>query len=326
MITANPAPEAGQKPDPGLLPGRARPARRRRRQWLPYLLLLPVLLAELLIHIIPMLVGVGMSFLQLTQFYIRNWTEAPSAGLNNYRFALQFDQASGKALLHSFWTTVVFTVIVLALSWGLAMMAAVWTQRAFRGRGLVRTAFLVPYALPVFASVITWSFMLQRDNGVVNHVLVEQLGLLDDRPFWLIGDNSFIALVVVEVWRLWPFAFLALTAGMSAIPSEQYEAAALDGAGVFRQIRWVTLPNLRSVNQVLLLVLFLWTFNEFTVPYTFFGKSAPEQANLISMHIYQNSFVTWNFGAGSAMSVLLLLFLLLVTTAYLFLTRRRRDA
>ena len=326
MITANPAPEAGQKPRAGVPPVRARSGNRRRRQWLPYLLLLPVLVAELLIHIIPMVVGVGMSFLQLTQFYIRNWTEAPSAGLDNYRFALQFDQASGKALLQSFWTTVVFTVIVLALSWGLAMLAAIWTQRAFRGRGLVRTAFLVPYALPVFASVITWSFMLQRDSGVVNHVLVEQLGVLDERPFWLIGDNSFIALVIVEVWRLWPFAFLALTAGMSSIPAEQYEAAALDGAGVLQQVRWVTLPNLRSVNQVLLLVLFLWTFNEFTVPYTFFGKSAPEQANLISMHIYQNSFVTWNFGAGSAMSVLLLLFLLLVTAVYLIGTRRRRDA
>jgi len=128
---------------------------------------------------------------------------------------------------------------------------------------------------------------------------------------------------VVEVWRLWPFAFLALTAGMSSIPAEQYEAAAIDGAGVLRAVRFVTLPNLRSVNQVLLLVLFLWTFNEFTVPYTFFGKSAPEQADLISMHIYQNSFVTWNFGIGSAMSVLLLLFLLAVTAVYLLLTRKK---
>ena len=294
---------------------------------MPYLLLLPVLVAELLIHIIPMLVGVGMSFLELTQFYIRRWSEAPGAGLDNYRFVLEFDEASGAALLRSFWTTVQFTVVVLALSWTLAMLAAIWTQRAFRGRGLVRTAFLVPYALPVFASVITWSFMLQRDNGMVNHVLVDQLGVLDERPFWLIGDNSFWALVVVEVWRLWPFAFLALTAGMSSIPAEQYEAAAIDGAGVLGQARWVTLPHLAGVNQVLLLVLFLWTFNEFTVPYTFFGRSAPEQADLISMHIYQNSFVTWNFGTGSAMSVLLLLFLLLVTAVYLLLTRRdRADA
>nr|WP_284289877.1 hypothetical protein [Angustibacter aerolatus] len=82
---------------------------------------------------------------------------------------------------------------------------------------------------------------------------------------------------------------------------------------------------LRSVNRVLLLVMFLWTFNDFTTPYTFFGKSAPRQADLISMHIYQNSFVTWNFGTGSAMSVLLLLFLLLVTAVYLLVVRPRSD-
>ena len=322
MSTATPVRPTGDAPAGPRAAPPARP-RRRRRQWLPYLLLLPVLAAELLIHVVPMMVGVGMSFLELTQFYLRNWTDAPGAGLDNYRFALEFDQASGQALLRSFWTTVVFTVVVLVCSWSLGMLAAIWTQHAFPGRGLVRTAFLVPYALPVFASVITWSFMLQRDNGMVNHVLVDQLGVLDERPFWLIGGNSFWALVVVEVWRLWPFAFLALTAGMSSIPKEQYEAAAMDGAGIPGQVRWVTLPHLRSVNQVLLLVLFLWTFNEFTVPYTFFGRSAPEQADLISMHIYQNSFVTWNFGTGSAMSVLLLLFLLAVTAVYLLLTRPR---
>jgi multiple sugar transport system permease protein len=324
MTTTAPRLGAGTTPGPEAAPA-APPHRRRKRQVLPYVLLLPVLAAELLIHIIPMLVGVGMSFLRLTQFYIRNWRSAPFAGTDNYRFVLHFDQAAGKGLLHSFWITVLFTVIVLTCSWGFGMAAAVWTQASFRGRGLVRTAFLVPYALPVFASVITWSFMLQRDNGLVNHVLVDQLHLTDDRPFWLIGGNSFWALVVVEVWRLWPFAFLALTAGMQSIPGEQYEAAAIDGAGVFRSLRHVTLPNLRSVNQVLLLVLFLWTFNEFTTPYTFFGKGAPHQADLISMHIYQNSFVTWNFGSGSAMSVLLLLFLLVVTAVYLLLTNRRRN-
>jgi multiple sugar transport system permease protein len=73
---------------------------------------------------------------------------------------------------------------------------------------------------------------------------------------------------------------------------------------------------------VLVLVLFLWTFNDFTTPYTLFGKSAPRQADLISMHIYQNSFVNWNFGTGSAMSVLLLLFLLAVTGLYLLVVNR----
>lgn len=145
-------------------------------------------------------------------------------------------------------------------------------QEGFRGRGILRTLFLVPYALPVYAAVITWAFMFQRDNGLVNHVLHDQLGLTDSPPFWLIGDNSFLALLVVSVWKGWPFAFLIVMAGLQNIPKDIYEAAALDGAGVWQQVRRITLPALRPVNQVLVLVLFLWTFNDFNTPFVLFGK------------------------------------------------------
>jgi multiple sugar transport system permease protein len=304
-----------------------RPPRRRRprRDALPYLLLAPAILFELLIHIVPMAVGVYISLLRLTQFYIHDWRHAPHAGAANYRVALNFDHSIGQALLHSFWVTMAYTLLVLVISWVFGLAGAVFTQHSFRGRGLVRTAFLIPYALPMFAAVITWNFMLQRDTGAVNHILVDQLHVAHNRPFWLIGPNSFVSLVIVAVWRNWPFAFLVITAGLQSIRTDLYEAAALDGAGVIGQIRYVTLPMLRPVNRVLILVLFLWTFNDFTTPYTLFGKSAPHQADLISIHIYQSSFVTWNFGTGSAMSVLLLGFLLVVTAGYLSAFRGRSD-
>jgi multiple sugar transport system permease protein len=198
-------------------------------------------------------------------------------------------------------------------------------QENFRGRGILRALFLTPYALPVYAAVITWAFMFQRDNGLVNHVLGSQLGITDGHTFWLLGGNSFVALLTVSVWKGWPFAFLIVMAGLQNIPKELYEAAAIDGAGMWQQIRRITLPSLRPVNQVLVLVLFLWTFNDFNVPFVLFGQSAPAAGDLISVHIYQASFVTWDFGTGSAMSVLLLLFLLLVTAAYLLVTSRGRK-
>jgi multiple sugar transport system permease protein len=297
------------------------PPQRRRRERLPYLLLLPAVVLELLIHIIPMLAGVGISFLGLTEFYLSNWRAAPFAGTGNYAIALNLSGATGQALLHSFTVTILYTLLVLVLSWTFGMTAAVLTQRPFRGRGLVRTVFLIPFALPVFASVITWNFMLQQDTGAVNRVLLA-LHLVHSPPFWLIGPNSFFSLVIVAVWRTWPFAFLILTAGLQSIPADLYEAAAIDGAGIVGQVRHVTLPLLRPVNRVLLLVLFLWTFNDFTTPFTLFGSAPPTQADIISIHIYENSFVSWNFGTGSAMSVLLLLFLLLVTGVYLAVVRR----
>ncbi|MEU9957625.1 sugar ABC transporter permease [Streptomyces sp. NPDC050982] len=324
-VTAQPA--VGEE----ALPGATGPAPRRRtgrvrRIALPYLLLLPALLLELLVHLVPMVIGIVMSFKELTQFYIRDWGAAPWAGFDNYSLSVDFDAPVGEALLDSFFVTCAFTVLSVGLCWLLGTTAAVYMQETFRGRGFLRAVFLIPYALPVYAAVITWAFMFQRDNGLVNHVLHDQLGLTDSPSFWLIGDNSFVALLVVSVWKGWPFAFLIVMAGLQNIPRELYEAAAIDGAGMVQQIRRITLPSLRPVNQVLVLVLFLWTFNDFNTPYVLFGQAAPEAADLISIHIYQSSFVTWNFGTGSAMSVMLLLFLLVVTGIYLVLTSRGRRA
>jgi multiple sugar transport system permease protein len=317
--------DVGTEPPPPP-PVSPRPPRRRRPRWkgaTPYLLVLPAVLLELLIHIIPMLVGIWMSFIKLTQFFIANWSEAPAAGLDNYKIAVDFSTPIGRALLHSFTVSILYTVIVVGLAWLFGMSAAAVLQNSFRGRGLFRTLFLVPYSLPIYAGVITWSFMLQRDNGLVNHVLVSNLHLLDSPPFWLIGNNAFVSMAVVALWRSWPFAFLMIMAGMQSIPDEVYQAAEVDGASVWQQLRHITLGMLRPVNVVLVLMLFLWTFNDFNTPFVLFGPTPPASADLISIHIYDNSFVNWNFGLGAAMSVLLLLFLLVVTGAYLLITNRR---
>jgi multiple sugar transport system permease protein len=122
---------------------------------------------------------------------------------------------------------------------------------------------------------------------------------------------------MTAIWRTWPFAFLFLLAGLQSIPADMYEAASLDGASKWRQFLAITLPSLKPVNVVLLIVTFLWTFNDFNTPYVLFGQAPPSSADLLSLHIYVNSFVNWNFGLGAAMSVLLLLFLFVVTLVYL---------
>ena len=335
MAEASPSAPARHAGDPGEAgeaggPGPPRPTRPRgarvRRIGLPYLLLAPALAFELLIHLVPMIAGVFISFKALTQLYLANWQHAPWAGLSNYQIAVNFHTAVGQTLLHSFVVTCAFTVLAVSMSWLFGTAAAILAQDRFRGRGVLRALFLTPYALPVYASVITWSFMFQYNNGLVNHLVHDELGITSKPTFWLLGDNSFYALVIVSVWRNWPFAFLVVMAGLQTIPRELYEASAIDGAGVWQQMRRVTMPSLGAINQVLVLVLFLWTFNDFTTPYVLFGNAAPQAADVISIHIYQASFLTWNFGEGSAMSVLLLLFLLLVTGVYLLVTSRRRSS
>ncbi|HEX4257680.1 MAG TPA: hypothetical protein VH089_21480, partial [Streptosporangiaceae bacterium] len=150
------APPAGSAAGRGRGPApRARSARllqRIRKGGLPYLFLLPALILELLIHFIPMIFGVLISFKQLTLFFIRNWQGAPWAGWSNYHLAIDVHGAIGSALLHSFVVTCSFTVLAVGLSWLFGTVAAILTQDTFRGRAVLRTIFLTPFALPVYAS------------------------------------------------------------------------------------------------------------------------------------------------------------------------------
>lgn len=312
----------------------APPASRRRggseanrhqgKRWLPYALIAPAVIFELLIHFAPMITGIYISFLQLTSAFIANWSAAPFAGIGNYQIAVSATNAQGAALLSSFGITAGFTVIVVALSWGFGMAAAVALQRTFRGRALFRTVFLIPYAIPMYAGIISWKFIFQQQTGVLNQILnFLHLASPTNEPFWLIGPNAFGALCVVAIWRTWPFAFLMLMAGLQSINDDLYEASALDGAKPFRQWRAITLPELGSVNRVLVLVLFLWTFNDFNDPAILFGEGQPSSGDLISFHIYNNAFNIQNFGFGASMSTLLLIFLLIVSVIYLLIVNRR---
>jgi multiple sugar transport system permease protein len=315
-----PVEAAGEKPTP---------AAYRTRWWeregvIPYLLIAPAILFELLVHFIPMVAGVIMSLYGLTLFTLHHWASAPFVGLSNFKLAVT--GPIGSALLQSFTVTLPYAVLVVGISWVIGMLAATGLSAEFRGRAVLRSALLVPYALPVYVGIIIWSFMLQRDTGVINTVLVRDLHLVHSAPFWLLGTNAFWSMVAAAVWRWFPFAFIILLAGLQNIPTERYEAAAVDGSSSWRQFRSITMPGLRSANFVLVLVLFLWNFNDFTTPFVLFGSAPPSPADLVTLHIYTVSFESWNFGLGSAMSVMLMVFLMAVSAVYLRVLRRGGES
>jgi len=280
-------------------------------------LIVPAAFLELIIHIIPMLLGVWIAFTDLDQSNIRNWLQAPFIGLENFFRGLDPSNAIGSEFFATVGRTAIYVLVVLALSWALGMAGAVYLNSKFRGRGLLRTFFLVPYAIPSYVGTIAWAFMFNQRDGVINQILVDTLGLLPERPFWLIGDLSFISLIIVSVWSLWPFAFLMLLAALQNVPEDVYEAAALDGAGNWKQFTRITLPMVNQANAVLVLILGLWLFNQFSIPFVLFGPASPDQAMLVSPLIYQNSFLQWDFGLGGAMSFLLLIALLIVSVFYI---------
>ncbi|MBF4575998.1 carbohydrate ABC transporter permease [Frondihabitans sp. VKM Ac-2883] len=296
-----------------------RPARKKKRpSLLPYGLIAPAALAELLIHLLPMVLGIWIAFITLNQLSIANWVDAPFVGFQNFVNGLNPNSSIGAEFYSALGRTIGFTIIVLAIAWSMGMLGAVLLTTSFRGRGILRTLFLVPYALPSYVGTIAWAFMFNRSDGAINHFLVDQLHLFGGgRPFWLLGGNSFWAIVIVTAWQMWPFAFLMLLAALQNIPGDVYEAAALDGASLWKQFTRITLPMIKPANAVLMLIMGLWIFNQFNVPFVLFGAASPKEATLISPLIYQQSFSNWNFGLGGAMSVLLLIVLLIASAFYI---------
>ena len=211
----------------------APPIRKRRRSFLPYGLILPAAILELLIHIGPMLLGIWIAFISLNQLNLTNWLNAPFVGLQNFVNGLNPESTIGQAFFSTVGRTLVYTILVVGFSWVLGMAGAVFLSSNFKGRALLRTFFLVPYALPAYVGTIAWAFMFNQRDGAVNQILVDTFHLFgDERPFWLLGENSFGAMIVVNVWQLWPFAFLMLMAALQNVPTDVYEAAAIDGASL----------------------------------------------------------------------------------------------
>lgn len=290
------------------------------RRHLPYLYVLPLILSMLLVHLTPMLSGIYTSFHRVDMFTIRRWFQAPFIGLDNYLRALDIFGESGQSFLNSVWVTLGYILVSLAGCYVLGLVAALLLSKDFPGRGLLRSLFLIPYVTPQVVGLTNLQFLFQRDYGMVNYLLLK-LHLISQPVSWLMGRWSFFTLVFANVWGSWPLWFIMLLAAIQTIPQELYEAAIVDGARGWQKFRFITLPGLRSVTRILFLLSSLWFFNSFNQAYVLFGKTPPPPADLLSLHIYNLSFGTWNFGLGSAMSVLLLVIMLAFVLIYTRLLR-----
>jgi multiple sugar transport system permease protein len=165
---------------------------------------------------------------------------------------------------------------------------------------------LAPYVVPSFVVAVLWGFMWQSDSGIINKVLVDYTGVLAHRPVWLLGHNSLAAIIVPSIWRGIPLAMLIFLAGLQAVPSEIYEAAAIDGAGPWRRFRHITLPLLRPLVGIQLLFGVIYSAYQFAIPYVMLGDNPGPNADLMMTLIVRQSFSNNLFGFGAAASTLLM--------------------
>jgi multiple sugar transport system permease protein len=177
-------------------------------------------------------------------------------------------------------------------------------NRAFRGRGLVRAAVLVPWAIPTVVSALLWRFMFEGQSGIVNSLLVGA-GVVREPVVWLIHPTAaWVPVVLSDVWKTTPFVALLLLAGLQNIDASLYEAARIDGASVWRQFRHVTLPLLKPAILVALIFRTLDAFRVFDLIYALTGGGPGTSTEPIALYTFNSLLQNLQFGYGSALSVI----------------------
>lgn len=294
----------------------AQTGRRARRLLTPYVFILPAVLAMLFVHYVPMINGAIVSFKDVNLFTVTQWLDAPWVGLQNFIEGFNPEQRLGNRFWRSLWNVTLFGLVTITVSYVIGMAVALLLNRPFRGRNAVRAFILLPYITPDSVAFSLWRFMFQARIGLMNKWLLG-LGLVKEPPIWLVGNKSLYAVMVASIWKGWPFAALILQAGLQSISKDLYEAAMVDGAGPWHRFRHITLPLLAPVSRTLILLSILWNYNAFNQFHVMLGRDPGLAADVPSTLILRESFTTFDFGVGSAMSLALMAIMLIFTAIYL---------
>jgi multiple sugar transport system permease protein len=226
----------------------------------------------------------------------------------------------------SFWRGVVFAVGSIGLQVLLGLVVALLLNQPFWGRGFVRGIALFPYMLPTIVVILIWKWLLSASYGPVNYAL-QALGLIHAPIVWL-GDQWLMpSTIFVAVWQFFPFVVISLLARLQTIDLQLYEAAAIDGAGAWRRFAYVTLPELRHVLFVVVLLRTFFMFTKFDVPWLMAtGGGLQELVQNLPVLAFRKTFRFFQAGEGAAISVSLFAMLIVLTVVYFRAYRREAEA
>jgi multiple sugar transport system permease protein len=286
-----------------------------RPRFLPYLLLAPVLpvLAALIVY--PVVSAVIVS-LYRTKFLIPRPEDF--AGLVNYAALL-----SDAKFLNSLWVTSIYVVLFTTITLSLGMSFALLLNQRFPGRGIVRALITVPWATPMIASILVWSWILDYQYGVLNY-FVASIGL--GGPFLWLNDPrwALAAIVAIDAWRIFPFAVIVILTALQAVDLALYEAAKIDGAGAVGLFRHVTLPGIRGTLSILILLLVIWSLRRFETAWILTQGAPAGRTDLLVVNIYREAFRYHRPGYAAAMAVVGLAISLFIAAIY-FINERRNE-
>jgi multiple sugar transport system permease protein len=253
--------------------------------------------------------AVGGVYLSLND-YTNNGLEF--VGIDGYQKAI----TSGDAA-RAFRTTVVFMLLSVLLSVLFGLVLAIFVNMVQRGKAILRTIFMIPWPILDVVVGIIFLWMFNAQYGVINELLLE-LGIIDQYRSWLSTASSAFAIVVgASVWKSIPFNMIMILASLQAIPQEQYEAAAVDGASWWQQLYHITLPNLRQIILIVTMLQLIWRFRTFDLVAIMTNGGPNNATEVLSVLVIRYVFTYFRFGEGAAIAVLMSLISLIFTIFYI---------
>jgi multiple sugar transport system permease protein len=297
-------------------------AGRRRREHAAWMMA-PTLGFLALIVGVPLVIVVVTAFLTINESNLANWLSAPFAGLKNFAAALTGPNVLGVSSLRSIWLSAAFSVLTTAVASPIGFLAALTVHQRSRGRAVLRSIYLIPYAIPTFVTALLARIIFLNNTGLLDRTLAD-LHLASRNTYWLIGPKAFWAMTATDIWAAWPLIYLLLLAGLQAIPREQLEAATVDGASSWQRLRHIVMPQLKGVYALAVLLSTFAHFGNFTLPYVMFGTPPPTSVDTLPVNIYFRAFSSFDFGVASATAVVTILVLGIPGVIYMRMTKMTR--
>jgi multiple sugar transport system permease protein len=274
-----------------------------------YLYVLPAIVVMLIVIAYPIYYTIELSFFKTPPgLQLR---DKIFVGADNYT-AILSSEVFWRVTINTVIWTLASTLIAFVLGYG----AALALHRDFAGRAVLRAILIIPWVISAVAASYIWKWMYHSDFGIIGQVLV-QFGFTDRQPNFIDNVHTVLpSLIVVNIWREFPFAMIMIMAGLQTVPEQLLRAARVDGASTWQRFWHVTFPHLRGVSTVTILLLAVANFNSFIIPWIMTGGGPSNASHIWITHIYELAFGRQRWGVAAAYSVLL--FVILMALGYFY--------
>lgn len=279
-----------------------------------YLMVFPAAIIITLLGIVPIFYVIWLSLNKVNPVTI----ETEFIGLKNYAETL-----GNPDFWHSMGITFYFTIVSITLQLFLGVCVALLLNQEFKGRWLVRTLCILPWAVPTLVNANLWKWMLNTSYGIINKLLLS-LHIIDNEIFWLGKPGLTLnCVILVDTWRMLPMVTLMLLAALQTVSKTTLEAATVDGAGAVRRVLNIYLPVMKPMLLVVLVLRTIQAFRVFDIIFAM-TKGGPDNGTMvISFYTYHEIYNFLNYGKGAAIALIILAVMLVLSLIYMRLLKEK---